>query len=103
MIKNTLRKHSASFKAQVVLAALRQDKTIAELCQEFDLKASQIYTWRNKALEHMNEAFKKGSKSSNSEHEKEIETLHQKIGKLTVERDFLERVWSQYQRKRGNK
>jgi len=98
-----MRKHSASFKAQVVLATLRQDKPIAELCQEFGLKASQIYTWRNKALENMSEAFKKGSNGSNKEYEKEIANLHQKIGKLTVERDFLENVWSRYQCKRGNK
>ena len=103
MTKKILRKHSASFRAQVALAALRQDKTIAELCQEFGLKASQIYTCRNKALENMNEAFKKGSESNNKEYEKEIANLHQKIGKLTVERDFLEHVWSRYQCKRGNK
>ena len=45
------RQHSGAFKAQVALAALREDKTIAQLCQDYDLHANQILEWKRQLLE----------------------------------------------------
>ena len=101
MSKRNFRKHSNAFKKQVVLAALRQDKTMAEICQEFGLYESQVYKWRSQALAYLEEAFIKGkAKKAEQTHTKEIAQLHQKIGQLTVEHDFLENAWSIYQGKR---
>ena len=102
MTKKIMRKHTPAFKKQVALATLRQDNTIAEICQQFSIAASQVYKWRDQALANMEEAFVYGKKFGADAHEHEIAKLHQKIGKLTVERDFLEHVWSRYQAKKEN-
>ena len=47
--RRTRRTHSAAFKAQVALAALRDDKTMAELCKEFELHASQVIEWKRQS------------------------------------------------------
>jgi len=49
--KRVRRQHTGAFKAQVALAALREDKTMAQLCQEFDLHAKQITEWKRQLLE----------------------------------------------------
>ena len=103
MSNRQYRKHGSAFKKRVVLASLRQDKTIAELCQEFGVAESQIYKWRSRVLEQMEDAFVKGRKSNREEQAQEISRLHQKIGQLTVERDFLDDVWSRYQGRKGRK
>ncbi len=102
MKKRNWRKHSSAFKKQVVLSTLRQDKTITEVCQEFELVESQVYQWKTQALEFIEDAFKRGKKQKNLEENKEeIDRLHRIIGKLTVERDFLENVWSRYQKRKN--
>ena len=54
MVKKSARRnrrtHSAVFKAQVALAALREDRTMAELCQKFELHPNQITEWKLSCL-----------------------------------------------------
>lgn len=83
-------KYSSAFKFRVALAALRGDKTVAELCQEFSLVASQIYAWKKDLEERGQEVFE--TKSPESAHKAEVDKLHGVIGKLKVENDFLERA-----------
>ena len=45
------RQHSASFKSKVALASLRGDKTISELCKQFDVSSSRIHLWKKSAIE----------------------------------------------------
>lgn len=71
------------------LAALRGDKTIAELCQEFDVASSQIYAWKKDLEERDPEIFE--IKSPESFHRAEVDKLYGVIGKLKVKNDFL---WS---------
>ncbi len=88
-MKRKRRNHSPSFKAKVALAALRGDKTMPELAEQFDVHPNQIQEWRRKLLDQAGQVFERGSKSSgDSEHE--LKELHAKIGQLTMERDFLE-------------
>jgi len=82
------RNHSPEFKAKVALAALRGDKTLAELAEQFDLFPIQISEWKNQLAESAGLVFSKGKQPTTSEDE--IKTLHAKIGQLTIERDFLE-------------
>ena len=84
--------HGDEFKAKVALAALKGDKTINELCQEFGVAAAQIYAWRDRLADNAATIFV--DKRAKENHKDEIEKLHRVIGKLTVEKDFLENVFN---------
>ena len=87
--RRTRRTHSPAFKAQVALAALRDDKTMAELCKEFEVHASQVLDWRRELLEGAAGVFGSGSRA---EPAVDLGPLHAKIGQLALEDDFLERA-----------
>lgn len=57
VIRRVRRTHSAEFKARMALAALREDRTMAELCQEFDLHVNQIADWKRQLIERAADAF----------------------------------------------
>jgi len=91
MAKGTIRRnHSDKFKARVALAALKGDRTVNELCQEFGVASSQIYAWRDRLLSNASAIF--SDKRSKDNNQDEIGKLHKVIGKLTVENDFLSNV-----------
>ena len=89
MAKRTRRNHSPAFKAKVALAALKGEKTLAELSQQFDVHANQITTWRTQLLEGVAGAFGAEGGSEAAEPVIDIKTLHAKIGELTLVNDFL--------------
>lgn len=80
--------HNAAFKFKVALEAVRGEKTVAELCQEYGVISSQVFRWKKALLEHGSEIFSKGTPSKSSQ-DTELEKLHATIGKLKVENDFL--------------
>ena len=82
------RNHSAKFKAQVALEALRGEKTIAEIAAHHEVHPTQVTSWKNQVLENLAGLF--GGNSSSGDDKERIRDLHAKIGELTVERDFLE-------------
>jgi len=84
--------HNDAFKAKVALAAIKGDKTVNELCQEFGVASSQIYTWRDRLINDASSIFT--DKRTKENKNDEIEKLHRVIGRLTVENDFLERVFN---------
>ena len=59
-MKRKRRNHSASFKAKVALAAIRGDKTLAELSKQFDVHLNQIQDWRRKLLDQADQVFGRG-------------------------------------------
>jgi transposase len=83
------KKHGSSFRLKVALEAIKGQKTIAELCQDFGVASSQIYAWRKQLEDGAQSLFE--SKRP-KDHQEEIDKLHRVIGKITAERDFLERV-----------
>jgi len=87
-MKRKRRNHSPKFKAQVALAAIRGDKTMTELAEQFDVHPNQIQDWRRKLLDGVEDVFENGS-SGQEDSEQKVKELHAKIGQLTMERDFL--------------
>jgi len=101
-MKRKRRNHSASFKAKVALAAIRGDKTLAELSKQFDVHQNQIQDWRRQLLDKADQVFDRGG-SSPAESEHKVKELHAKIGQLTMERDFLEQGLERIHGPRGRK
>jgi transposase-like protein len=89
MTKKTRRTHSPALKAKVALAAIKGEKTLAELAQQFDVHPNQITTWKNLLLEGAVDVFGPG-KGRSAEEPVDIKAMHAKIGQLTLENDFLE-------------
>lgn len=87
------KQYSADFKAEVALAAIRGDGTMAELSQKYGIHANMISKWKREALEGMKESLSRKGKKDLSQ-EEEIKTLQAKIGELIVERDFLARAFN---------
>jgi transposase len=89
MSKRPRRNHSAAFKAKVALAAVKGDKTLAELAQQFDVHPNQITQWKAQLLDGAAGVF--GSeKVALANTPVDVKTLHAKIGELTLANDFLE-------------
>ncbi|OQA31359.1 MAG: Transposase [Betaproteobacteria bacterium ADurb.Bin341] len=86
MTRRKRRNHSPTFKAQVALAAMKGDRTLADLAQQFDVHPNQITDWKTQLLERAAQVFD-GPKP---EAVPDLKELHAKIGQLTLENDFLE-------------
>ena len=88
MTRRPRRNHSPAFKAKVAVAAIKGEKTMIELSQEFDVHPNQIKQWRDQLLEGATGVFGEAP-SSDPEPAIDVKTLHAKIGELTLEKDFL--------------
>ncbi|WP_419188655.1 IS3 family transposase [Burkholderia cepacia] len=90
MTKRTRRTHSAAFNAKVALAAVKGERTLAELAQQFDVHPNQITEWKRQSQERAADVFGAAGMPS-SEPPVDLKALHAKIGQLTLENDFLGR------------
>jgi transposase len=89
MTKRTRRTHAPAFKAKVALAAIKGEKTLAELAQQYDVHPNQITAWKAHLAEAASGLFGSGGSVSNPVPVIDVKTLHAKIGELTLENDFL--------------
>ena len=83
------RNHSPAYKAKVAVAAIKGDRTLVELSEQYDVHPNQIQDWRKRLLDDAETVFGKGQQQREETDEK-VKDLHAKIGQLTMERDFLE-------------
>ena len=90
MSRRPRRNHTAAFEAKVALAALKGEKTLLELAQQFEVHANQITQWKSQLLEGAAGFFGGDAKAEPAEAAIDVKTLHAKIGQLTLENDFLE-------------
>ena len=88
MTRQPRRNHSSVFKAKVAVAAIKGEKTLIELAQDFDVHPYQIKQWRDQLLEGATGVFGEAPKAD-PEPIVDVKTLHAKIGELTLENDFL--------------
>lgn len=89
MTRRARRNHSPAFKAKVAIAAIQGTLTISELAKRFDVHPNQITQWKTQLLESAAEVFGSNARAGESP---DVQTLHAKIGQLTLENDFLEKA-----------
>lgn len=82
------RNHNAAFKARVALEAIRGDKTVAQIASHHQVHPNQVTTWKTQLLENAAAIF--GAERLAEDGKEQIRELHEKIGQLTMERDFLD-------------
>ena len=97
MTRRKRRNHSSAFKAKVALSAVKGERTVAELAEQFDVHPNQIQDWKKRLVEGAEDVF--GGNAVEAQHNepttpgsKEVEKLHAKIGRLAMENDFLSKV-----------
>jgi transposase len=89
MSRRPRRNHSPAFKAKVALAAIKGDRTIAQLAEHFDVHPNQITAWKSQLEASASEIFGPGD-GTPATPVVDVKSLHAKIGELTLENDFLE-------------
>ncbi len=85
------RKFTSKFKTKVVLEAIKESKTLAEIAQQYSLAPTQISKWKKEFLSGAESVFTKGTKPIKNEAETERDRLLKTIGELKVENDFLKK------------
>ena len=91
MTKQTRRKFSAEFKAKVALEAIKNQKTLAQLSQQFEVNPVTISKWKAEFLENMSVIFKGERMESSDADSSDKDKLYAQIGQLKVELDFLKK------------
>jgi transposase len=83
--------HTAVFKAQVALAAVKGDQTVSALAALHGVHPTMIHTWKKQLVENADELFQSGAKTSSAEHEALQGQLYEQIGRLKTELDWLKK------------
>jgi transposase len=90
------KKHTGAFKAQVALAAIKGEKTVAELAQQHSIHPTLIHTWKKQLLAGAESVFADGAKAPNDDAEALQTQLYEQIGRLKVELDWVKKKSAQF-------
>ena len=90
MGRRTRRNHTPAFKAKVALAAVKGDRTLAQIAEQFDVHPNQVTSWKAQLEGGAADVFGSGSGNGAAPAAVDVKSLHAKIGELTLENDFLE-------------
>jgi transposase len=85
------RKFTAEFKARVVRAALREDKTLAQLASEYDVHPNQITEWKRQVIESLPDVFSRKKKLDEQDNQQLIDRLYRQIGELQVDVNWMKK------------
>ena len=83
--------HSAAFKAQVALAAVKGDKTVSELASQFVVHPTMIHGWKKQLLAGAESIFSDGAKAAAVDAEAVQAELYEQIGRLKMELEWLKK------------
>jgi transposase-like protein len=90
MSRRPRRNHTPGFKAKAALAAIKGDRTLAELAEQFDVHPNQITSWKAQLEGGAADVFGPGGGNKTAQPTVDVKSLHAKIGELTLQNDFLE-------------
>jgi transposase len=90
MSRRPRRNHSPAFKAKVAIAAIKGDRTIVQIAEQFDVHPNQVTAWKAQLEGGAADVFDGGAGSAREAPAVDVKALHAKIGELTLENDFLE-------------
>lgn len=84
MSRRTRRNHTRAFKAKVAVAAVKGDRTLAQLAEQFDVNPTQTTAWKAQLESKAADAFGPGGGSGTKEAAIDVKSLHAKIGELRL-------------------
>lgn len=87
MSRRPRRNHSAAFKAKVAIAAIKGERTIAQIAEQFDVHPNQVTSWKTQLEGSAADVFESGTGSVAAAPAVDVKQLHAKIGELTLEND----------------
>lgn len=87
----TRKRYDSRFKAQVVLEAIRNQRTIAEIASEYGVHANQITKWKRRVLDELPGIFSNKRERDQQDNEVLQAELYRQIGQLKVELDWLKK------------
>jgi transposase len=89
------KKWSAALKFEIALQAVKEDTTLSVICKRYEVSPSQVHAWKKQLLEQGADVFGKSVKMSTvvADHDRLQRQLYEKVGQLTMERDFLKKSW----------
>ena len=90
MQRRARRNHTPAFKAKVALAAVKGDRTLSQLAEQFDVHPNQVTSWKAQLESGAADVFGHGGSNAAAQPAVDMKVLHAKIGELTLENDFLE-------------
>jgi len=94
------KKWSPNIKFEISLLAIKGEMTINDICKRYEVAPTQVKAWKKQLLEQGEDLFAKGDKASKEaalKLERDQNKLYEKIGQLTMERDFLKKAWGKFQ------
>jgi transposase len=86
------KRYPGTFKFKVALEALKGDRTISDICREYNISPGMVHNWKNQLKEHGVEVFDHAASKCTASGESEKARLYEEIGRLKVELDFLKKV-----------
>ena len=94
MSKTKRKRHAGAFKAKVGLEALMGVKTVGQIARDNEVHPVQVTQWKGVVRDHLPELFE-SPQAASEDHQELIAQLHEKIGELSVEVDWLKKKCKQ--------
>ena len=97
MMKN--KKWSSKAKGEIALRAIKGETTLSDICSRYKVSPSQVHAWKKQVVEQVGKLFEKSDKKAQKrvkENARREGQLYEKIGQLTIERDYLKKNWEKY-------